>query len=88
VARAEQVRLTCLAMDQGGPITAPYPRTIPAGFIGRIPPSKYSFFFKIRVPAKAGFKNPKGITTLYVANGCAGGCGKIAVITDSVDRDI
>jgi DMSO/TMAO reductase YedYZ molybdopterin-dependent catalytic subunit len=31
-------------------------------------PQKYGFPFKIRVPTKLGFKNPKWVTTIYVSN--------------------
>jgi DMSO/TMAO reductase YedYZ molybdopterin-dependent catalytic subunit len=31
-------------------------------------PQKYGFPFKIRVPTKLGFKNPKFVTTIFVTN--------------------
>jgi len=31
-------------------------------------PRKYGYPFKIRIPTKLGFKNPKFVTTIYVTN--------------------
>ncbi len=39
---------------------------VPAG--RRDPARRYGYPFKIRVPTKLGFKNPKFVTTLYVTN--------------------
>jgi len=49
--------------------TAMHPQTIMAFKLSdEILPQKYGYPFKIRVPTKLGFKNPKYITTLYVTN--------------------
>jgi DMSO/TMAO reductase YedYZ molybdopterin-dependent catalytic subunit len=49
--------------------TALHPQTIMAfGFADATIPAKYGFPFKIRIPTKLGFKNPKWVTTLYVTN--------------------
>jgi DMSO/TMAO reductase YedYZ molybdopterin-dependent catalytic subunit len=49
--------------------TALHPQTIMAFRLSdEILPRKYGYPFKIRVPTKLGFKNPKWVTTLYVSN--------------------
>ncbi|MDE2199881.1 MAG: molybdopterin-dependent oxidoreductase [Rhodospirillales bacterium] len=49
--------------------TALHPQTIMAFQLSdRILPTKYGFPFKLRIPTKLGFKNPKFITTIYVTN--------------------
>jgi DMSO/TMAO reductase YedYZ molybdopterin-dependent catalytic subunit len=49
--------------------TALHPQTIMAFRLSdEILPRKYGYPFKIRVPTKLGFKNPKFITTIYVTN--------------------
>ena len=49
--------------------TALHPQTIMAfRQSDEILPHKNGFPFKIRVPTKLGFKNPKWVTTLYVSN--------------------
>ena len=49
--------------------TAMHPQTMMAFKLSdEILPTQYGFPFKIRVPTKLGFKNPKYITTLYVTN--------------------
>jgi DMSO/TMAO reductase YedYZ molybdopterin-dependent catalytic subunit len=54
--------------------TALHPQTIMAfKFADKTLPTKFGFPFKIRVPTKLGFKNPKWITTLYVTNRYPGG---------------
>jgi DMSO/TMAO reductase YedYZ molybdopterin-dependent catalytic subunit len=54
--------------------TAMHPQTIMAfKFADKTLPTKFGFPFKIRVPTKLGFKNPKWITTLYVTNRYPGG---------------
>ena len=54
--------------------TALHPQTIMAfKFADEILPAKYGFPFKIRVPTKLGFKNPKWVTALYVTNRMPGG---------------
>jgi DMSO/TMAO reductase YedYZ molybdopterin-dependent catalytic subunit len=54
--------------------TALHPQTIMAfGFFDETIPAKYGFPFKIRIPTKLGFKNPKWVTTLYVTNRPTGG---------------
>lgn len=54
--------------------TALHPQTIMAfGFFDETIPAKYGFPFKLRIPTKLGFKNPKWVTTLYVTNRPTGG---------------
>jgi DMSO/TMAO reductase YedYZ molybdopterin-dependent catalytic subunit len=54
--------------------TALHPQTIMAfGFADETIPAEYGFPFKLRVPTKLGFKNPKWVTTLYVTNRPTGG---------------
>ncbi len=49
--------------------TAMHPQTMMAFKLSdEILPQKYGYPFKIRVPTKLGFKNPKFITTIYVTN--------------------
>jgi DMSO/TMAO reductase YedYZ molybdopterin-dependent catalytic subunit len=49
--------------------TALHPQTMMAFKLSdEILPPQYGFPFKIRVPTKLGFKNPKYVTTLYVTN--------------------
>jgi DMSO/TMAO reductase YedYZ molybdopterin-dependent catalytic subunit len=49
--------------------SAMHPQTFMAFRLSdEILPQKYGFPFKIRVPTKLGFKNPKWVTTLYVTN--------------------
>ncbi len=49
--------------------TAMHPQTMMAFRLSdEILPQKYGYPFKIRVPTKLGFKNPKFITTVYVTN--------------------
>ncbi len=49
--------------------TALHPQTIMAFRLSdEILPRKYGYPFKIRVPTKLGFKNPKFVTTIYVTN--------------------
>jgi len=49
--------------------TALHPQTLMAFRLSdQILPSKYGFPFKIRVPTKLGFKNPKLVTTIFVTN--------------------
>ena len=49
--------------------TALHPQTIMAFQLSdRTLPTKYGFPFKIRIPTKLGFKNPKFVTTIYVTN--------------------
>ena len=49
--------------------TALHPQTLMAFRLSdSILPAKYGFPFKIRVPTKLGFKNPKLVTTIYVSN--------------------
>jgi hypothetical protein len=71
----------CLPVDEDGPTGSV------VGFIGRIAPLEYYFLLWMLIPAMVGFKKPRGVTTLYAANRCAGGGWKIAAAT-SVDRDI
>lgn len=54
--------------------TALHPQTIMAfKFADEILPAKYGFPFKVRIPTKLGFKNPKWVTTIYVTNRMPGG---------------
>jgi DMSO/TMAO reductase YedYZ molybdopterin-dependent catalytic subunit len=49
--------------------TALHPQTIMAFKLSdEALPRKYGYPFKIRVPTKLGFKNPKFVTTIYVTN--------------------
>jgi DMSO/TMAO reductase YedYZ molybdopterin-dependent catalytic subunit len=49
--------------------TALHPQTIMAFKLSdETLPRKYGYPFKIRVPTKLGFKNPKFVTTIYVTN--------------------
>lgn len=54
--------------------TALHPQTIMAFRLSDILlPTKYGFPFKIRIPTKLGFKNPKFVTAIYVTNRNPGG---------------
>jgi DMSO/TMAO reductase YedYZ molybdopterin-dependent catalytic subunit len=54
--------------------TALHPQTIMAFKLSDNPlPTKYGFPFKIRIPTKLGFKNPKFVTAIYVTNRNPGG---------------
>lgn len=54
--------------------TALHPQTIMAFKLSdEILPTKYGFPFKIRIPTKLGFKNPKFVTAIYVTNRNPGG---------------
>jgi DMSO/TMAO reductase YedYZ molybdopterin-dependent catalytic subunit len=49
--------------------TALHPQTIMAFSLSdQTLPQKYGYPFKIRIPTKLGFKNPKFVTTIYVTN--------------------
>ena len=49
--------------------TALHPQTIMAFKLSdKILPEKYGYPFKIRVPTKLGFKNPKWVVAMYVTN--------------------
>ena len=49
--------------------TALHPQTIMAFQLSdQTLPTKYGFPFKIRIPTKLGFKNPKFVTTIYVTD--------------------
>jgi len=49
--------------------TALHPQTIMAFRLSdEILPRKYGYPFKIRIPTKLGFKNPKWVTTVFVTN--------------------
>ena len=37
-------------------------------FADEILPAKYGYPFKVRIPTKLGFKNPKWVTTIFVTN--------------------
>ncbi len=54
--------------------TALHPQTIMAFRLSdEILPTKYGYPFKVRMPTKLGFKNPKWVTAIYVANRQPGG---------------
>ena len=54
--------------------TALHPQTIMAFKLSdKTLPTKYGYPFKIRVPTKLGFKNPKLITSIWVGNEDRGG---------------
>jgi DMSO/TMAO reductase YedYZ molybdopterin-dependent catalytic subunit len=54
--------------------TALQPQTIMAFQLSdNILPTKYGFPFKIRIPTKLGFKQPKFVTAIYVTNRYPGG---------------
>ena len=54
--------------------TALHPQTLLAfKYADRILPPKYGFPMKLRIPTKLGFKNPKHITEIFVANQYPGG---------------
>jgi DMSO/TMAO reductase YedYZ molybdopterin-dependent catalytic subunit len=54
--------------------TALHPQTIMAfKFADETLPAKFGYPFKIRIPTKLGFKNPKWVTTIYVTNRMPGG---------------
>lgn len=49
--------------------TALHPQTLMAfGLAGETLPTSYGYPFKIRIPTKLGFKNPKFVTAIYVTN--------------------
>jgi DMSO/TMAO reductase YedYZ molybdopterin-dependent catalytic subunit len=49
--------------------TAMHPQTLMAFKLhDEILPAKYGYPFKLRIPTKLGFKNPKFVTTMYVTN--------------------
>jgi DMSO/TMAO reductase YedYZ molybdopterin-dependent catalytic subunit len=54
--------------------SALHPQTIMAvKFADDIIPAKYGYPFKVRIPTKLGFKNPKWVTTIFVTNRFPGG---------------
>jgi DMSO/TMAO reductase YedYZ molybdopterin-dependent catalytic subunit len=54
--------------------SALHPQTIMAvKFADEIIPLKYGYPFKVRIPTKLGFKNPKWVTTIFVTNRFPGG---------------
>ena len=54
--------------------SALHPQTIMAvKFADEIIPAKYGYPFKVRIPTKLGFKNPKWVTTIVVTNQSPGG---------------
>jgi DMSO/TMAO reductase YedYZ molybdopterin-dependent catalytic subunit len=54
--------------------SALHPQTIMAiKFADETLPTKYGYPFKIRVPTKLGYKNPKWVTTIFVTNRYPGG---------------
>jgi DMSO/TMAO reductase YedYZ molybdopterin-dependent catalytic subunit len=54
--------------------TALHPQTIMAvKFADQELPRKYGYPFKVRIPTKLGFKNPKWVTTIFVTNRMPGG---------------
>ena len=54
--------------------SALHPQTIMAvKFADEIIPAKYGYPFKVRIPTKLGFKNPKWVTTIFVTTRYPGG---------------
>jgi DMSO/TMAO reductase YedYZ molybdopterin-dependent catalytic subunit len=54
--------------------SALHPQTIMAfNFADETLPAKFGYPFKIRIPTKLGFKNPKWVTTMFVTNRFPGG---------------
>jgi DMSO/TMAO reductase YedYZ molybdopterin-dependent catalytic subunit len=54
--------------------SALHPQTIMAvKFADETLPAKYGYPFKVRIPTKLGFKNPKWVTTIFVTNRDPGG---------------
>ena len=54
--------------------SALHPQTIMAvKFADEIIPAKFGYPFKVRIPTKLGFKNPKWVTTIFVTNRFPGG---------------
>ena len=54
--------------------SALHPQTIMAvKFADETLPARYGYPFKIRIPTKLGFKNPKWVTTIFVTNRYPGG---------------
>jgi DMSO/TMAO reductase YedYZ molybdopterin-dependent catalytic subunit len=54
--------------------SALHPQTIMAfKFADETLPVKFGFPFKIRIPTKLGFKNPKWVTSMFVTNRFPGG---------------
>jgi DMSO/TMAO reductase YedYZ molybdopterin-dependent catalytic subunit len=54
--------------------SALHPQTIMAvKFADETLPAKFGYPFKIRVPTKLGYKNPKWVTTIFVSNRYPGG---------------
>ena len=54
--------------------SALHPQTILAFKLSdEVLPVKYGYPFKVRIPTKLGFKNPKWVTTMYVTNRYPGG---------------
>ena len=54
--------------------TALHPQTIMAvKFADETLPAKFGYPFKVRIPTKLGFKNPKWVTTIFVTNRMPGG---------------
>jgi DMSO/TMAO reductase YedYZ molybdopterin-dependent catalytic subunit len=54
--------------------TALHPQTIMAfKFADQVLPAKYGFPWKLRIPTKLGFKNPKQVVALFVTNEDPGG---------------
>jgi DMSO/TMAO reductase YedYZ molybdopterin-dependent catalytic subunit len=54
--------------------SALHPQTIMAvKFADQLLPAKYGYPFKVRIPTKLGFKNPKWVTAIFVTNRYPGG---------------
>jgi DMSO/TMAO reductase YedYZ molybdopterin-dependent catalytic subunit len=54
--------------------SALHPQTIMAvKFADEILPAKFGYPFKVRIPTKLGYKNPKWVTTIFVTNRYPGG---------------
>ena len=68
--------------------SALHPQTIMAFRLSdEILPVPHGYPFKIRIPTKLGFKNPKFVTTVYVTNQQPEGSGRIADTTGSAGSE-
>ena len=73
---ARYVGFKCADMYYGSVdmATALHPQTIMAfKYADQVLPAKYGFPWKLRVPTKLGFKNPKHIVAMFVTNDNPGG---------------
>ena len=69
--RAKYIGFECADGYYGGidMATALHPQTILAmSLSGQTLPTRFGFPFKVRIPTKLGFKNPKWVTAMYVTD--------------------